>query len=128
VKDGDSLVLAGREIRLSGIDAPELKQICQRGGKKWQAGQESAAWLESRIAGKTVSCVSEGRDQYRRIIATCYIEGQNLNEMLVRDGWAIAYRKYSDRYITVEAEAKAAKKGIWSGECETPEAWRHRSE
>jgi endonuclease YncB( thermonuclease family) len=125
VVDGDSLVVQGRQVRLSGIDAPEWGQKCQKGGKDWMAGQAAAAYLKSLAEGRSVSCVSEGVDKYKRQIATCYLDGVDLNDRIVRAGWAIAYRRYSERYVPAEAEAKQAGLGIWQGECGSPEVWRH---
>ena len=45
VIDGDSLVLAGRQIRLVGIDAPEYDQTCDRAGQSWACGAEAKAQL-----------------------------------------------------------------------------------
>lgn len=127
-KDGDSLVVNGQEVRLHGIDAPEWHQPCELpGGGKWHPGQEAAAWLRSVLADHSISCKPEAHDHYRRTVATCYLDGRNLNEWLVREGWAFAYRRYSDRYVPAEAEAKAAGRGLWRGTCEQPETWRHRN-
>jgi endonuclease YncB( thermonuclease family) len=47
---------------------------------------------------------------------------------MVREGWAIAYRRHSLDYIGLEGEARRAKRGIWSGRFEEPEKWRRREE
>ncbi|OFX12426.1 MAG: hypothetical protein A2516_10065 [Alphaproteobacteria bacterium RIFOXYD12_FULL_60_8] len=125
VRDGDSLFVLGREVRLSGVDAPEWDQKCAGpDGKPWLAGQEAAAWLRSRLDGQTVSCVTETMDRYHRAISTCFLGGENVNETLVREGWAVAYTRYSIRYVPAEDAAKAEGRGIWRGRCDPPEAWR----
>ncbi len=124
VVDGDSLVVRGRQVRLSGIDAPEWDQTCTRAGKKWKCGAEAGAFLRSLVEGRVVSCAVEGADRYKRSLATCYLDGKDLNEALVRAGWAVAYRRYSERYVAAEEAAKAEKSGIWSGEFQGPEAFR----
>ena len=124
VKDGDSIVIQGREIRLHGIDAPELGQACRLAGRKWMAGLEATTWLGSRLAGRPVSCAHKTYDRYRRSVATCHVAGVNLNEAIVRAGWAMAYRQYSRLYVDAEAAAKAAGVGIWRGDCDPPWEWR----
>lgn len=129
VKDGDSLVVNGQEVRLHGVDAPEWKQPCTLpAGGEWHPGQEATAWLRSVLADRTVACKPEVRDSYGRVVATCYVDGKNLNEWLVREGWAQAYRRYSDRYVPAEDEARKAKRGLWRGDCQAPEGWRHRNQ
>lgn len=124
VVDGDSLVVRGRQVRLSGIDAPEWDQTCTRAGKKWKCGAEAGAFLRSLVEGRVVSCAVEGLDKYKRALATCYLDGKDLNEAIVRAGWAVAYRRYSDRYVGAEEAAKAEKSGIWVGEFQGPEEFR----
>ena len=50
---------------------------------------------------------------YKRIVAVCYYNNQNLNKLMVRNGWAIAYRRYSKDYINDENYAKENQLGIW---------------
>lgn len=126
VRDGDSLVIGGRELRLDDIDAPEWDQACTLPvGKQWHPGREGAAWLTSFLDGRVVSCVGQKTDAYGRLIAHCYIDGQDLSAVIVSAGWAFAYRRYSDRQVAVEAEARKARRGLWRGTCESPERWRH---
>lgn len=128
VLDGDSLRVAGREIRLHGIDAPEWRQSCTDGsGRPWACGAAATALLQATAAtgGAHVSCRTLARDKYRRFISTCVnAAGEDLSAILVRHGLAIAYRRYSEKYVGEENEARATKRGIWQGAFEEPEAWR----
>ncbi len=45
VIDGDTLEVAGRRIRLHGIDAPESRQLCRKDGKPWQCGKDATSAL-----------------------------------------------------------------------------------
>jgi endonuclease YncB( thermonuclease family) len=45
VIDGDSLEVAGENIRLIRIDAPEGRQLCQRAGREWRCGDDATAAL-----------------------------------------------------------------------------------
>ena len=47
-----------------------------------------------------------------RLIGECYKRNQNLNSWLVSNGYAVAYRKYSKKYILEEINAKNNK--AWS--------------
>ena len=46
---------------------------------------------------------------------------------MVRNGYAVAYRKYSKRYILEENFAKEEKLGIWIGSFLEPEKWRKQN-
>ena len=125
VIDGDGLVVGGRELRLDGIDAPEWKQTCRRDGSDWYAGREATAALRSLVAGRTVSCHDTGARSYRRIVAVCYLRGEDVGALMVRLGWAFDAPKYSaGRYAAAEAEARLAGRGLWQGECQPPWNWR----
>src|SRR5277367_4331498 len=71
-------------------------------------------------------CTAKGKDRYERIIATCLVDSTDVNGWMVEHGWAVAYRKYSMEYASVEDQARAAKLGIWAGTFELPEDWRRQ--
>ena len=124
VVDGDTLVVSGQRVRLDGIDAPETRQLCHRGGEEWRCGIASTNALQALIGPRMVRCEVTGTDRYRRSIATCWSATTNLNEEMVRQGWAMAYRHYSTRYVPDEDEAKRSKAGIWASEFTPP--WEGR--
>jgi endonuclease YncB( thermonuclease family) len=126
VIDGDTIVVAGERIRLEGVDAPELRQTCTAYGQPWACGRTSAEWLREHLNGRKVECVGHARDQYGRLLAVCYAGGESVNERLVREGWALGYRKYSTDYLRAEAAAKRAGAGIWRGEFTPPWEWRQQ--
>jgi endonuclease YncB( thermonuclease family) len=124
VIDGDSLEVQGQRIRLHGIDAPESSQICRLDGKPWQCGKDAANALAGKIARRPVTCEESDRDRYKRIIARCTVAGEDIGDWMVVNGWAVAYRRYSQDYIDEEAEAQAARHGIWASEFVKPWEWR----
>lgn len=127
VIDGDTIDIGGERIRLHGIDAPESRQLCQdRDGRNYRCGQRAATALAERIGDRTVSCAREGTDRYGRVIAVCETEAGDLNGWLVREGWAVAYSRYSLKYVPVEITARVAGRGIWAGRFIEPETWRRR--
>ena len=123
VVDGDTLVVSGQHIRLDGIDAPETKQVCQRDGD-WRCGLAATEALKALIGTSAVRCKGSTKDRYKRLIATCWAGSVNLNEDMVRSGWAVAYRRYSITYVPAEEEAKGNKAGLWASEFQMPWEWR----
>lgn len=127
VVDGDTLDIRGTRIRLHGIDAPESAQTCRdSSGAEYRCGQQTALRLSDFINRRPVSCQHRDTDRYGRIVAVCKVGGADLNEWLVREGLAIAYRQYSSDYVAAEQEAKANKRGIWDGTFEQPAEFRRR--
>jgi len=113
VVDGDTIVLNGEKIRFSGIDTPELKQICLKGDEKVSCGISAKILLVKKIGNNTPKCIREGKDFYKRTLAECFVNGESLSSFLVRSGYAFAYRKYSTKFIKDEEFAKANKLGMW---------------
>ena len=120
VLDGDSIVVAGHETRLAGIDAPEHGQTCTANGAEWACGAASRDALRALIRSATVSCKGEARDDFGRVLAVFRAEETELNEWLVASGWAVAYGRYRD----AEAAASGRKLGLWRGEFVRPSDWR----
>ena len=135
VIDGDSIKINGKNIRLFGIDAFELKQSCENNMFIWgHCGKESKRFLEDLIDGQRITCSYREKDRYGRILGICYhgVYYHNdplleINGTMVFAGRAIAYTKYSKRYLELENSAKKDKAGIWRyGFKETPEQWRRK--
>jgi endonuclease YncB( thermonuclease family) len=126
VVDGDTLQIAGERVRLHGIDAPESRQSCSLSGVGWPCGQNAKPVLTGVIDGQVVTCRGDRRDRYGRLIAVCYIGTDDLNARMVRNGWALAYRRYAPDYVSQETEARAAGSGIWQGQFLEPWEWRRQ--
>ena len=125
VIDGDTIEIHGIRIRLHGIDAPESRQLCTRPtGERWRCGQQASLALSDQIGRSTVSCDPRDTDRYGRTVAVCRTRGVDLNGWLVTQGWAVAYRRYSRDYVRAEDQARAARRGVWSGQFDMPWEWR----
>tara|TARA_B100001741_G_C16448565_1_gene549240 strand:- start:171 stop:677 length:507 start_codon:yes stop_codon:yes gene_type:complete len=125
VIDGDTIVVNNNKIRLHGIDAPEKNQICKNiKNQPYKCGISSKNVLIKIIGMNTVNCKKKGRDRYKRIIGICFVDNVNVNQQMVKLGWALAYRKYSKDYIIDEKKAKRNKLGLWSGNFIKPWKWR----
>jgi endonuclease YncB( thermonuclease family) len=120
VSDGDSLRVAGRAIRLDGVDAPELRQTCERQGS-WPCGEAARDALRRLVDRQEVTCDLVGRDRYGRSLGRCRTEKRaDLGADLVRGGHAVGYR----RYEAEEADARERKRGLWAGTFTRPSDWR----
>jgi endonuclease YncB( thermonuclease family) len=122
VVDGDSLRLGGADIRLKGIDAPELRQTCRRQGRAYPCGEVARDALAALTSAGPVRCRAAGRDRYGRILARCGAREPDLGAVLVSRGLAVAYGDYARE----EAAARARSDGLWAGEFERPDLWRRR--
>ena len=124
VIDGDTIHLNGKKIRFAGIDSPELKQTCIKDGVEKACGLTSKQLLINKIGNNNVECISQGRDQYKRILAECFVNNESLSSYLVISGYAFAYRKYSKKFVKDEDYAKVNSLGMWSMKFEYP--WNYR--
>ena len=124
VIDGDTIRLGDVKIRFSGIDAPEINQTCVASEGKVACGKISRDLLIEKVTNNKISCTDEGKDFYGRVLGECFVNGESLSSYLVREGFAFAYRKYSDKYIEDEEYAKFNKLGMWSMEFQYP--WDYR--
>jgi endonuclease YncB( thermonuclease family) len=124
VRDGDSIVvLAGGaqvEVRLDGIDCPELHQAFGKRAKQ-RTGELAS--------GRDVRVEAKGRDRYGRELAEVFLpDGRSLNRELVSEGYAWWYRKYSNDADLGEREsaARAARLGLWADRAAVP-PWEFRA-
>ena len=124
VVDGDTIKLGDVKIRFSGIDAPEINQTCVASEGKVACGKISRDILITKVSNNKISCTDEGKDFYGRVLGECFVNGESLSRFLVREGFAFAYRKYSDKFILDEEYAKSNRLGMWSMKFQYP--WDYR--
>ena len=135
ITDGDSLKIGKEKIRLSGIDAPEMKQICyDQNDSPYACGHLAKTYLEDIIKNqdyyKKIYCYYSGRDKYKRILGECMLgehSSVNINEEMVLRGHAVAYLRYSEKYIEQQETAKKLNYGLWAGNFDMPEEWRKKN-
>ncbi|MCR6591200.1 thermonuclease (Snase-like) [Campylobacter insulaenigrae] len=108
VIDGDTIrvVVNNKEqkVRLFGIDAPEKNQAY---------GQISKKFLNAIVLNKEVTLSIKDEDKYGRILAIVYLNDKDINQIMVKNGYAWAYEHYSDLYLNMQNIARSAKKGLW---------------
>ena len=125
VIDGDTLFINGIKIRLLGIDAPELEQTCKtRRGNKQNCGKMAKQALQQIVLHQRVVCKGDRRDHEGQRIAVCRVGPFKINEQMVLNGWALAYRRESEDYVRAETVAKARHEGIWKTDFMAPWEWR----
>lgn len=122
--DGDTIHIKNNKIRLHGIDAPERKQKCTIDLQDWYCGKQSTEELKKLINKQDVQCLINDVDIFNRYVAICFIDNLNINQWMVKNGWAIAYRYYSKDYIKEEKFARENKLGIWLGDFLEPYLYR----
>lgn len=120
--DGDTLEMGGERIRLAGIDAPELHQECTREGRPWPCGDAARRSLARLVATAEVRCEGRQSDPYGRLVARCTAGNIDVSDFMVREGLALAYRGRD--YVGAEAEAQAARRGLWAGSFQKPSDYR----
>ena len=125
--DGDTIHLNNEKIRFTGIDTPELKQTCNKNNEIIYCGIQARQLLINKIGKNKVNCIKEGKDQYKRTLAECFVNDLSLSRFLVREGYAFAYRKYSKKFINDEDFEKKNNIGMWSMKFEYPWDWRKKN-
>ena len=124
VIDGDTIEVqlssGPIKVRLNSIDTPEKDQ-------PW--GPQAQAALAVRVNGKRVELEPVAQDRYDRLVAVVFLGGENINEWMVQQGDAWAYRDYLEdpSYCAWEAVARASGLGLWSlppGSRVAPWEWR----
>lgn len=127
VTDGDTIVIGNSRIRLEGIDAPETDQVCMdQKQQRFPCGLRARDMFRSLIGDQPVSCVGDELDQYGRRLMTCSIGARDINAAMVEAGWALAFVRYSDRYVRLERTARERSSGLWAGAFIAPWDWRRR--
>ena len=134
---GDTVTAYGQDIEiivtLLGIDAPESSM--KYGQPAQPYSKQAKEFLSELILNKDVEIKGYGLDPFNRILGVIYVNGVNVNLEMLKAGLAEVYRGRSAGndimpYRRAEAQAQAAKRGIWSlGKYYvSPKDWRRKHE
>ncbi len=127
VRQGDLVVIGNSRIRLGGIDAPSVDQLCFNAKReRWTCGVSARDALARHVANKTWTCHVRHADRHGRLLSRCEVDGEDIQKWLVRNGWALAYARLSHDYDADEAAARQDKAGMWQGAFVAPWDWRVR--
>jgi micrococcal nuclease len=122
VIDGDTVVaIMNRHkthIRLTNIDAPEKDQ---------PYGDESRRALMDKVLKQEVRVTTRGTDKYGRTLGELSVNGESINEAMVREGyaWEYSWRHSNKSYVELQREAESARRGLWTDNSPMP-PWQWR--
>ena len=129
--DGDTIVIEGTKIRFSGIDAPESfykgkNQRCIFNDFIVNCGELAKKFLVELIDKKEVICkLEKNPDRYNRKLGECFIDGISISSLMVKNGYAFDYPKYSKKkFAKDQKHARENKLGLWKMKFEFP--WNFR--
>ena len=125
VVDSDALRVGEVSVMLWGIESIERPQTCNIDGQIWDCYAAAVRSLQTIASIAEVNCDQVGEpDAYGRVLAVCFVSGLNINETLVRDGFALAKRDETDDYVAAEEAARAEGIGLWQSEFMHPAEFR----
>lgn len=111
VHDGDTLQVKYLDekvkIRLWGVDSPEVNP-------RQEYGAEARDFARDWVMNKNVRVVVHDRDRYGRVVGEVFLGDKSLNATLVENGWAWAYRSYTEKFVPAETRARSNRSGLWA--------------
>lgn len=130
IVDGDTLHFTNDKCRLLYIDTPESKHNtkAERDAKSCNAftvdtivkmGKQSTTHAKKLVTvGKQYKYDVIGHDRYKRALCVVYTPNGIFNELMVKDGYAVAFDKYlpnevKRKYHSLEQDAKSNNRGLW---------------
>ena len=125
----DQIAIGEQRISLWGIDAPDPDQDreCVAGRTFFGCFTNAKRKLEELVDLGTVTCTDTGEKNYLNFpYMVCKIAGIDIGADIVRQGWALAFTPQTDAYKEIEAEAKAAKRGLWQDAVKFTIPWNWR--
>jgi endonuclease YncB( thermonuclease family) len=128
IREADSIQIGNSRIRLSGIDAPSVDQLClNTKGERWSCGVAAREELIKHVENKSWTCHLGQTDRRGRALARCEVDGEDIQKWLVRSGWALSFARFSHDYEADEKEAREARAGMWQGAFIAHWDWRVRN-
>jgi endonuclease YncB( thermonuclease family) len=128
IREGDQIQIGSTRIRLGGIDAPAVDQLCLNSkGERWTCGVAARDELIKYAGNKPWTCHTRQTDRRGRMVARCEVDGEDIQKWMVKSGWALAFVRVSHDYEADEKAAREAKAGMWHGAFIAPWDWRVRN-
>jgi endonuclease YncB( thermonuclease family) len=128
IREGDQITIGSSRIRLAGIDAPSVDQLClDTKGERWTCGVAARDELIKHADNKSWTCHVNRVDRRGRNVAHCEVDGEDIQKWLVKSGWALSYVRVSHDYDADEKAARETKAGMWQGAFIAPWDWRVRN-
>ena len=127
VIDADTIQVNGAVFRFLDIDAPEKDQYCQYAvvNTTWRCGEEAIFALIDWIGESEVVCETDKLDRYKRHLAHCAVQGEDVAVWLAESGWGVPFRNCKCETVReASARAQTEGRGIWIGPFILPWEWR----
>lgn len=122
IRDGNTIVIGGKRLRLMSMDAFEASQTCRRDNQDYGCGQVATEALAAIVNGRSVTCDGRIRDRSGLVLVKCHIDSEDLGAAVVRSGWAVA--EWHKDYRHDEAFSRSHHMGVWGGLFVRPREWR----
>ncbi len=113
---GDLLRVNGVTVHLHGIAAPKPGRMCRAKNKPYPCGHVAKTALMDLVFGGTVTCRLRKQTKAGLREADCQSGGFDIAANMVHTGWAVADPVTGQKYVTIEARARKAGRGLWRGE------------
>jgi endonuclease YncB( thermonuclease family) len=127
-RSGDHVTIGGTRIRLAGIDAPSVDQLClSPKGERWSCGVAAREALSHHAGNNSWTCHVLRTDRRGQSVAKCEVDGEDIQQWIVKNGWALSYVRLSHAYDADEKAAREARVGLWQGAFIAPWEWRVRN-
>src|ERR1700724_3486019 len=105
IRDGYQIAIGNPRIRLSGIDAPSVDQLClNNSGERWTCGVAARDELIKHADNKSWTCHVSQTHRRGRQIARCEVNGEDIQKWMVKSGWALSYVRVSQDYDADEKD------------------------
>ena len=128
IREADQVQIGNTRIRLFGIDAPSVDQLClNTKGERWTCGVAARDALIKHAGNRSWTCHLGRADHRSHVPGRCEVDGEDIQKWLVESGWALAYHRLSNDYDADQAAARQAKAGMWQGAFIAPWDWRIRN-
>lgn len=128
IHDAERIKIGKTRIRLGGLSAPALDQLCQRANEpRWHCGVAARDALIEKASNKTWTCKPRRIDRKGRTVARCTVGGEDIHKWLVGQGWALVNPRYTHDYEADEKTARASQVGLWQGSFIAPWDWAVRN-
>ncbi len=128
IREADQIQIGSIRIRLGGIDAPSVDQLClNTKGERWTCGVAARDELIKHVGNKSWTCQTRTVDRRGRTVARCQVDGEDIQKWLATNGWALAFVRITKDYEADEKIAREAKAGMWQGAFIAPWDWRVRN-
>jgi endonuclease YncB( thermonuclease family) len=92
----------------------------------WSDGSDQAAGIHCRSIGRLSG---EGPRPLRPLVAICRASGEDMGAILVREGFAWAFARFSIDYVDQHEEVRIANRDLHAHDCVPAWEWRaqHRA-